>query len=62
MCRKPQTPAPKKATVEQPSDQSSAALFGWLRRPCQTMTKAKLIIRKKGTASNIEKIVPVHCQ
>ena len=59
---KPQTPPPKKASVAQPSDQSSAALFGWSRRPFQTMMKAKAIMAKNGTISKEEKIEPTHCQ
>ena len=59
---KPQTPAPKKASVAQPSDHSRAALLGWSRRPFQTMTKAKAIMPKKGMTSSDEKIEPIHCQ
>ena len=38
------------------------ALLGWLRRPFQTMMKAKDIMAKNGTTSKAEKIDPVHCQ
>ena len=59
---KPQTPAPKKAMTGVPSAQSNAAMFGWSRRPRQTMVKANTTMAKKGAISSAEKIVPIHCQ
>ena len=55
-------PAPKNAPRVQPSDQSIAALFGWSRRPRQTMVKLKTTMAKKGAISRAPKMLPNHCQ
>ncbi|MDT4862027.1 hypothetical protein FQZ97_966580 [compost metagenome] len=59
---KPHTPAPRKATTEQPTAHSSAAWLGCSRRRRCTMLKANTVIMKKGIGSMAEKIEPTHSQ
>ncbi|MNI73280.1 hypothetical protein D3C73_1292750 [compost metagenome] len=62
MCRKPQTPAPKKAVTVVPLAHSVAARFGCCRRRFFTMLKAKITMARKGSGSRAEKIEPTHSQ
>ena len=62
MCRKPQTPAPRNAITEQPTDHSSAARFGCLRPAFQVICTVKITMVKKGATSSVENSEPIHCQ
>ncbi|MNR35960.1 hypothetical protein D3C85_1538370 [compost metagenome] len=62
VCRKPHTPAPRKAITPVPSAHSTAALFGCSRRRLLTTLKANSVIMKNGIGSSAENTEPHTCQ